>query len=125
MKKKLNVIIVIWFLSLGFGSPSLFAQRVSCETLMKAVKEEADHYDEVGFYSLLNSEFLEEVEAFEYEEELFVIAKFKREPGQIFSKYYIFCGISKTRWNAFKNGWTGTYGERFHQYIIDYVCDCY
>ncbi|MBN8676635.1 MAG: hypothetical protein J0M29_00330 [Chitinophagales bacterium] len=125
MQKKLWLLATIWLFIAGSAGSTLFAQRASCTSLMNAVKEEADFYDEVSVFSLLYSEFLEEVKAYEYEDELFVIAKFKREPGQIFSKSYIFCGISKNRWNSFKNGWTGTYGERFHQYIIDYVCDCY
>jgi hypothetical protein len=101
-----------------------FSQNVSCENLMRAVKSEASYYGEVSSFTLISSEFLKEVKAYDYEGTLFVIATFQPKSNEFFPRTYIFCGIPYSNWNSFKNGFNGSYGERFHQYIIDYVCNC-
>lgn len=116
----LSLIALLFVMKTG----ALFSQNVSCENLMRVVKSEASYYGEVSSITLISSEFLKEVKAYEYEETLFVIATFQPRPNEIFPRTYIYCGIPYSNWNSFKNGWNESYGERFHQYIIDYVCNC-
>jgi hypothetical protein len=115
---------IAMILSFFILSQQVNAQSVSCETLMRAIKDDADYFGEVGSFALLSSDFLKEVKAYEYDGSLFVIAVFKSKPGEFLPRSYVFCGVPSSNWNSFKNGFTGTYGERFHQYIIDYVCNC-
>lgn len=107
-----------------FCSIYTHAQNVSCEQLVRTVESETTFYDDILWVNLISSEFLEEVKAYQYKDALFVIAKFKREPTAIFSKKYVFCGVPSSNWNAFKNGIGDSYGERFHKYIMDYLCNC-
>jgi len=116
----------IWIACLFFAfAPNIKAQNISCNELLQAVVTGADHYSEVNSMALISSSFLDEVDAYEYEGVLFVVAKFKPKSGQFYGSTYIFCGVSKSNWNSFKNGFSGTYGERFHEYIRDYTCGCY
>jgi len=124
MKKSTLFNLSLSALFLVLKSSTLFSQNISCENLMRTVKSEASYYGEVSSITLIGSEFLKEVKAYEYEGTLFVIATFQPRPNEIFPRTYIFCGIPSSDWNSFKNGWNGSYGERFHQYIIDYVCNC-
>ncbi|MEZ4942144.1 MAG: hypothetical protein R3D58_14795 [Saprospiraceae bacterium] len=123
---KTSTSFVICFMLLQSLLPTkAYMQTISCSDLVNAVEAEASYYDQVTSISLLTSEFLEEVKAYQYEDILFVIAKFKREPGEIFSKKYIFCGVPTSNWRSFKYGIGDSYGKRFHQYIMDHVCNCY
>jgi len=117
-------ILILSFLLAVIGY-NIKAQNISCNELLQAVVTGADHYSEVNNMALISSSFLDEVDAYEYEGVLFVVAKFKPKSGQFYGSTYIFCGVSKSNWNSFKNGFSGTYGERFHEYIRDYTCGCY
>lgn len=121
MKNLLHILFYVIFVSYN---NDVIAQNISCDQLVRSVESDASFYSEVQWAVLLSSEFLEEVKAYEYEDILFVIAKFKRQPTEIFGKKYIFCGVPPSNWRAFKDTFGGSYGERFHQYIMDYVCNC-
>lgn len=75
----------------------------------------------------LSSSWLYQVEAYDYEGKVIVIAEIRTE-GQLYPKKYIFCNVPVENWNYFEDPWKGglskTYGEKFHEAIIDYKCDC-
>ena len=59
----------------------------------------------------------------------YVVAEIKKSEYSYQTKSYVFCGISFSDWYDFSNGKgyndKRTYGERFHDYIMDYQCNCY
>lgn len=108
-------------------SPCL-AQEVSCTDLMEYVISEGYRKGTVSNIQLLNSSWLTEVKAYDINGSIAVIAEIKQDEWGFNTKKYIFCGISSTTWDAFYYGlydYNTTYGERFHKYIIDYLCNCY
>lgn len=105
-----------------------YSQNVSCEELIDYVRKDGYKKGTVSSTQLINSSWLKEVEAFEINNAIVVIAEIKKDEWGFSSKEYVFCGIPSSNWSAFYYGTyeTGkTYGERFHKYIIDYVCNCY
>jgi hypothetical protein len=76
---------------------------------------------------ILSSSWLSKVEAYDYESKVIVIAEIKGE-GSFFPKKYIFCNVPVENWKYFEGlspiSSSKTYGERFHEAIIDYKCDC-
>jgi len=107
-----------------------FSQETSCQELMQLVKQEGRRFDSVGSYSLYNSSWLKNVEAYkvtiEYRDVIFVIAEIKENEYSYRTHKYIFCGVPDSNWRNFKSSYymESTYGERFHKYIMDYVCNC-
>ena len=69
---------------------------------------------------------LAEVEYYELQNMGFVVAYIKSSDYDFTGKPYIFCGISSYTWSSFKtSGMMGSWGESFHEYIMDHTCDCY
>lgn len=119
MKKYIILILLLL-------SAKASAQDVMCEDLMKYVVEEGRQIGLVGSMSLLNSTWLKEVTAYSIEEKIVVIAEIKKDDMGYNTKKYVFCGIPKSNWDEFyiTTGWDKTYGEKFHLYIKDYICNC-
>ena len=118
---------IIFFASLIF-SIGIHAQSVSCEDLMDYVTSKGYNFQSVNSYQLYESSWLNSVKAYKVEGRIAVIAEIKRDDVGFFTKKYVFCGISKSRWDYFYYGLYDigkSYGERFHKYIIDYQCNCY
>lgn len=107
------------FTSLTFSKP-----QTSCEEIIRLAKSEGIRHGYVSSISLMNSEWLKNVEAYKIEGVIIVIATIKNE-SSYFGKEYVFCGVPESNWTSFSYGYSGSYGERFHQYIIDYQCNCY
>lgn len=105
---------------------SINAQNYSCDEIMKFIKSNGSKKGSVSSIQLMNSSWLREVNAYSYDGEIFVIAKIKTSDYDIWGKEYIFCGIPSKNWSSFSgyNFGNETYGEKFHKYIIDYVCNC-
>jgi hypothetical protein len=109
------------------NSSTLTTNLTDCDELIEAVESRAYHYSSIPSYTLYDSSWLKSVEAYEYDGNLFIIAEIKRDSYGFSAEKYIFCGISKSNWGAFKSGLydsNKTIGERFHKYIIDYTCNC-
>lgn len=109
-------------------SLNTFPQGVACEDLVRFVKKEGRNIGSVSSYELLSSSWLKEVTCYNIDGKLVVIAHIKTNDYSLYGKDYVFCGISKTYWDAFYYGLYDigkTHGERFHKYIMDYKCDCY
>lgn len=119
MKKYIILILLVF-------SVKANAQDVFCEDLMKYVVEEGRQIGQVGSMSLLNSTWLNEVTAYSIEDKIVVIAEIKKDEWGYSTKKYVFCGIPKSNWNEFSSIYDmqKTYGERFHLYIKDYICNC-
>lgn len=116
--------IFILFLLMNVGN--IVAQDVSCEDLTAFVIDKGYLKASLANYTL-NSEWLYEVKAYTYEYIIYVVAKIKPNQYSYQTKTYVFCGIPSQNWTKFQYGGYGestSYGERFHKFIIDYVCDC-
>lgn len=93
-----------------------------CQELFNAVTKKYESKDYVTCY---NSSMLAKVEYYRLENMGFVVAYIKQNDYDIYGKPYIFCGISRERWNYFKSyGMYNSWGKAFHKYIIDYTCNC-
>jgi hypothetical protein len=104
----------------------LNAQTPSCDEVMKFIKSNGYKKGSVSSYQLINSSWLKEVNAYTYDGDIYVIAKIKTDNYDYWGKDYIFCGIPSRNWSDFSGISFNqeTYGEKFHKYIIDYICNC-
>lgn len=121
--KKILLIIIFAFTFVGAK-----AQEVSCEDLKNFIESKGTQQVEV--YSLtLNSSWLQNVKLYKYDNKYYVIAAIKKNKYDIYNtKSYIFCNIPYSNWTSFHTFdlyGESTYGERFHKYIKDYICNCY
>ena len=101
--------------------------KIHCEDLIAYATVNGKKIGSVSSLSLINSSWLKEVEAYNFEDNILVVATIKTETWQLQGKKYIFCGIPKENWEVFYNSYYDigkTYGEKFHKYIIEYECDC-
>lgn len=81
----------------------------------------------VNYIQLMDSSWLKDVKAYTIENTIVVIAEIKVDEYGFNTKKYIFCGISRTNWDYFYNGFSDpgtTFGERFRKYIFDNKCNC-
>lgn len=120
--KKINIIILFFFLTQNY----IISQEVKCTDLIYLVKNKGAMKDYVGPLLPSDSEWLFKVTSYEYNNYTYVIAEIKRKDFKP-NDEYIFCGIPQNNWNNFRNPWsdiTKSYGEKFNQFIIDYVCNC-
>ena len=104
------------------------AQTVSCDELISYVEKNGRETSSVSSYQLINSSWLKGVKRYSIDNSNVVIAEIKRNQYSIYTRKYIFCGISNTNWRSFKYGYSNlgtSYGERFHEYIMDNKCNCY
>ncbi|WP_320418779.1 hypothetical protein [Tenacibaculum sp. IB213877] len=104
-----------------------FSQEVDCEDLLEYIETNGSYKTSLSNYTL-NSSWLYEVTAYEYDFEIYVIAKIKRNEYDYSPRSYIFCGIPSENWSDFQYGGysdSDSYGDRFHKYIKDYQCTCY
>lgn len=115
-------------LILFFISNTSFSQQVSCDDLMDYVKTEGYKKGSISSYALFDSSWLKSVDAYQVDDVIVVIADIKKDEWGYSSKKYIFCDIPERNWRSFSSAYlnlNSTYGERFHEYILDFVCDCY
>ena len=122
MKKLITLITLIIF-SIG-----AYSQEVSCEDLKNFIEKEGRYYSSVSSITL-NSSWLYKVTCYSYDMKYYVVAEIKKSEYSYQTKSYVFCGISFSDLYDFSNGKgyndKRTYGERFHDYIMDYQCNCY
>lgn len=107
------------------GSIESGGRSTSCENLLEFIEDEGYRKGSVSSYTL-DSEWLTDVKAYTYEYKIYVVAKIKAK-NSYSSRSYVFCDIPSSNWSSFKNGGYGerdTYGERFHDNIFDYKCNC-
>ncbi len=122
--KNLTLVLGIFL----FASMPVFSQNISCTELLDYVESEGRSKGSVSSMSLYDSSWLQEVKAYTIEGNLAVVAKIKKNAYDMYGKKYVFCGIPSSNWDAFYYGtydYGLSYGERFHKYIMDYVCECY
>ena len=103
-----------------------FSQTVSCNALLSFIKQNGSKKASLPSY-MMNSSWLYEVTAYSYEYKIYVVAEIKKSEYSYSTSTYIFCGIPSSNWSNFQYGSygdSGSYGERFHKYIMDYRCDC-
>ena len=104
------------------------AQEVSCDDLIKFIENNGKLEKQV-MSLVLDSSWLQKVTLYKYDNKYYVVAKIKKDEYSYFTKSYVFCNIPYSNWTRFYSLYnyssSDTYGERFHKYIIDYICDCY
>ena len=119
-------ILIIFIFTLSFFEVK--SQEISCEKLKNFIEKGGRYVSSLSSYTL-NSSWLYKVTCYSYEMNYYVIAEIKKSEYSYQTKSYVFCGIPYSNWSNFKNGYNfsdkRTYGERFHDYIIDYQCNCY
>ncbi len=123
MKKSILIVIFLFV-----GRNFIKAQDISCTTLMEYVIKNGYIKANVNSLQLINSSWLKDVTAYSVDNKIVVIAEIKTDNTGIFTKKYIFCGITSSTWDSFYYGLSDfgkSYGERFQKYIIDNVCNCY
>lgn len=117
MKKKLFTLL--FFIVTIFSN----AQSISCQELFNTVTSNFDSSDET---SCFGSSMLAKVEYYEYNNMGFVVAYIKDSEYDFSGAPYIFCGFSSYTWGRFKSsGLYGSWGQSFHEYIMDSKCNCY
>lgn len=117
-----NILFAIFLLNTAIMS----SQEVSCDDLQTFIIKNGYSKASLSSYTL-DSEWLYEVKAYTYKYNTYVVAKIKPNEYSYQTKSYIFCGIPSQNWSNFQYGSYGdseSYGQRFHKYIMDYVCDC-
>ncbi|SCY36646.1 hypothetical protein SAMN05192588_2508 [Nonlabens sp. Hel1_33_55] len=98
------------------------SQKPYCSELINYAKK---NYDSRDSPTVLMSSMLAKVERYKIDGASVVIAYIKKNDFDFNGTPYIFCDISDERWRAFKNeAIYGSWGESFHKYIRDYLCDC-
>ena len=114
--------ITLIFLSL-FTVTITNAQSVSCQDAYDYVVKNHDHRDSTNCFG---SSMLTKVEYYQLDGQGYVVAYIKQNDYDITGRPYLFCNISKQRWNTFKiEGAYYSWGKKFHEYIIDNKCNCY
>jgi hypothetical protein len=113
---------LLFFLIFFFGSLEIQAQTMSCQEAMEIVSNNYDYRDNV----LPNgSTMLTRATYYTVEGAGYVVAYIKSNQYDLQGRPYIFCGISSQQWAKFKSaGMYGSWGESFHNYIINYTCNC-
>jgi len=127
--------LVIENISLSMiGVPIISTEHANCTPIYKR-KNETSCIELYGLVQVkgtqleslsnrvMNSDWLNEVKVYRYQNKLFVSANIK----DVTTKTYLFCNIPDSNWDRFKNGGlydSNSYGERFHKYVFEYKCDC-
>jgi hypothetical protein len=129
MKKIIGIII----LYIALKSKVSYCQEITCEELTKYVEKEGYSFEKVNSFQLIESSWLNEVQAYlvnlDDERIIFVIASIKQDKFGFSNKKYIFCNVPKKNWDFFSKPYltfntNESYGDRFHKYIRDYECNC-
>ena len=106
-----------------FGCIKSYSQSISCQKLFSTVVNNYDYNDAT---SCFGSTMLAKVEYYKLDNTGYVVAYIKDSEYDYSGDPYIFCGISSYTWSSFKtNGMMGSWGESFHEYIMDRKCNCY
>ena len=99
---------------------------IKCKALIEHVRLYGDNFQSVDLLRL-SSSWLKEVKAFEVYDKIVVIAQIYISEARIATMEYIFCDIPRRNWDKFYEpifNTNLTYGEKFHEYINPYKCDC-
>ena len=95
---------------------------ISCDELYSYVVSESGYPTKV---SCNGSSMLLKVEKYSAVGVNFIVAYFKKSDYDYKGVPYIFCGVPSPNWSNFKSsGISGSWGEAFHEYIMDYTCNC-
>jgi hypothetical protein len=89
--------ITVAILLFSFAS---YSQTVSCEELAEFIEENGYQKATIPSY-ILNSSWLSDVTAYEYEYKIYVFAEIKKDEYTYQTKTYIFCGIPSLNWTNF------------------------
>jgi hypothetical protein len=120
----ISLLISVSFVTIGKSQ-----NAISCDKLIEVVSDKCYKLGGLTPLQLIQSDWLYRVDAYECDENIFVIADIRVKNGYFNeTKSYIFCGIPKENWDNFTRLLVDinlSHGEKFHKYIIDYKCNCY
>jgi hypothetical protein len=117
MKNKFTLYCIILLICIT----SAKAQDVDCDELVGYIKSKGDYSRTVSTYG---SSMLVSATLYTYDGDYYVIAKIKSGEYDFYGKEYIFCGVPYSNWLNFYSSGSMSYGKAFHNYIMDYKCDC-
>ncbi len=124
MKKLIFILSALFLISYN----SVEGQTTSCSQLIEYVYKNGTSKDVIDNGLQINSEWLKKVEAFSIENKIVVIAEMYTDKSHYSTKKYIYCDVPPFNWDSFYNSrmliLNTTLGERFHQYVVDYKCNC-
>lgn len=90
---------------------------ISCEELMENIIYEGVFFGGLNEHDL-NSPFLNDVTAYIYQENIYVITTDSRERTEIY------CEVEKEDWAAFEEPCNCSYSKKFAAHIRKFECDC-
>jgi hypothetical protein len=103
------------------------AQTTNCDELISYVLNNGRKLGTINESEIINSSWLKKIEGFSINNSTVVVAEIYLDENKLSSKKYIFCGIPSNNWNTFFFGRYAigkSLGEKFHEYIFDYKCNC-
>ncbi|OBQ14490.1 MAG: hypothetical protein AN482_01880 [Anabaena sp. LE011-02] len=115
--KKLFIVFAILLLV----TANTYSQKLSCQEVFDIVTSRYDLKETTTCY---NSTMLVKVVYYTLDGNGYVVAYIKQNDYDFSGTPYIFCGIDNMRWMYFKIGGIESWGESFHEYIMDYKCNC-
>lgn len=114
-QKNMKKTFAILFISI---SNFIFSQ--SFDNAINFIKQNNTYSESVVCY---NSRMLAKAEYYISDNVGYAVMYIKQNDYDIYGKPYIFCNISRDRWSYFKTGGYTSWGESFHQYIKEYICN--
>lgn len=70
-------------------------------------------------YSTFTSSWIKSTDAYQYNNSLYIFIHTRQNNS------YIYCDVPYNNWQFFiSNGYSTSYGQRFHKYIEPYKCNC-
>ncbi len=103
------------------GNADSYSQSISCQELFEYVTTKYDSKESVNCYG---STMLVKVDNYVINYKNYIVAYIKKNDYDFKGSPYIFCGIPNLNWSYFKYNSKGSWGESFHEYIMDYKCNC-
>lgn len=127
MRKSKQIILASLFFLFVINLSYSQQQRPNCNDLISYVRENGRNVGTIKESEIINSSWLKRIEGFSINGNTVVIANIYLNKQKVNSQEYIFCGISAINWDIFYGGryQVGlSLGEKFHEYIFEYKCNC-
>lgn len=113
MTYTLKVLLMTTLLFVSYGTHD----NITCEELMENIIYEGVFFGGMEKHTLATP-FLNDVTAYIYNEEIYVISTDSRGTTDIY------CSVDKDDWDAFEKPCNCSYSQKFDEHIRKYACDC-
>ena len=92
-------------------------ENITCEELMENIIYEGVFFGGLDEHNL-NSPFLNDVTAYIYNEEIYVVSTDSRD------RTSVYCNVDKEDWEAFEANCSCSYSKKFDDHIRKHSCNC-